>query len=90
KMFDPNPTFESERVAQVYLAIKQYDKAISILKKLVAATPTDVNLRAKLAQAYNSAGMNSLAVDTLRAVEKDHPEYKDQIEAAIKQMQAPK
>ncbi|MEN9524285.1 MAG: hypothetical protein RL536_354, partial [Candidatus Parcubacteria bacterium] len=40
KMFDPNPTFESERVAQVYLAIKQYDKAISILKKLVAATPT--------------------------------------------------
>ncbi len=82
--------FETDRVARAYLSIKQYDKAIEIYKKLLATDDKNVDLRAQLAQAYYGAGMIWLAVDTMRAIEKDHPEYKTQVEAAIKQIQAPK
>ncbi len=81
--------FETDRVARAYLSIKQYDKAIEIYKKLLATDDKNVDLRAQLAQAYYGAGMIWLAVDTMRAIEKDHPEYKAQVEAAIKQIQAP-
>lgn len=91
KIFADYPSvFETERAARAYLSIKQYDKAINIYKKLVAADKTNVNLQTQLAQAYYGAGMIALAVDTMRAIEKDHPEYKDQIEAAIKDIQTPK
>lgn len=74
-------------MAQVYVLLKQYSKAISIYQKLVSASPADVNLRAELAQTQYAAGQTTIAIATLRSIEKDHPDLKDQIEAAIKQVQ---
>jgi hypothetical protein len=54
-------------------------------------TSTDnINLQTKLAQTQYAAGMISAAVQTLRDIEKVHPEYQSQLEAAIKQIQAGK
>jgi len=79
--------FESDRLASAYVAAKQYAKAISIYQKQVAADPKNVNLRAKLAQTQFFAGMKSQAIETLRGILVTNPEYKVQIEAAIKEIQ---
>jgi O-antigen ligase/tetratricopeptide (TPR) repeat protein len=79
--------FENERVARAYASIKQYDKSIAMFKKLLAADPKSVPLRVQLAEVYASANMKWMAVDLIRAIGKDYPEYKDQVEAAVKQIQ---
>jgi len=87
--FSNDPTiFDTDPMAQLFASLKEYPKAIAIYQRLIAvASSTDINLRAALAQVQYVAGMNSQAVATLRSIEKDHPEYKDQIEADIKQIQ---
>ena len=88
KIFGEDPAiFDTAQMAQSYLSVKAYDKAIVIYKKLVAANPTDVNTRVALSQIQYAAGQIANAISTLRSIEEDHPEYKDQIEAAIKQAQ---
>ena len=87
KLFDPSPVFETQRAARAYISIKKFDKAIAIFKKLIAADAQSVDLRVALAQTYYAAGMTWSAIDTMRALEKDHPEFKDQIEAAIKDIE---
>jgi tetratricopeptide (TPR) repeat protein/O-antigen ligase len=79
--------FNTEQMAQAFVSLKQYSKAIAIYKELIKANPTDVNTRAQLAQIQYTAGQISEAVATLRSIEVDRPELKDQIEAAIKQAQ---
>ena len=79
--------FNTAQMAQAFISLKQYQKAIDIYKGLVKVSPTDVNIQAQLAQVQYTAGQISESVATLRAIEKDHPELKDQIEAAIKQIQ---
>ncbi|MEK7641496.1 MAG: O-antigen ligase family protein [Patescibacteria group bacterium] len=87
--FDNDPTiFETQRAAQAYASLKQYDKAIAIYNRLIAADAKNVNLRTALAQTQYSAGMTWSATETLRAIAKDFPEYKEQIDAAIKEVQA--
>lgn len=88
-LFGNDPAiFETEQAAVIYASpqVGEYGKALAIYAKLIAANPSDVNLKAHLAQVQYQAGMKSAAVATLRSVEKDHPEYKSQIEAAIKQI----
>ena len=88
KMFDNDPViFESKQMAGVYSNLKQYSKSIALFEDLIKADPADVNLRAQLAQTQYAAGRISDAIDTLRSIEKDKPELKDQIETAIKQIQ---
>ncbi len=88
QIFGTDPSiFGTERVAQTYISLKQYDKAIKIYTDLVAKDPTNVQLRAQLAQSQYAAGMISQAIQTMRGIEKDHPELKDQIESAILQVQ---
>ena len=83
---DDPAIFENPRMAQIYVSLKQYDKAIEIFKKLVAANPTDINTKAQLAQIQFTAGLKADGTATLKSLEADHPEYTQQIEAAIKQM----
>ncbi len=91
KLFGDDPTlFETERIAQAYVSIKEYPKAIVIYQKLVAADKTNIQLRAKLAQTQYASGQSWAAIETLRALEKDNPELKTQIESAIKDIQAGK
>ncbi len=87
KMFNDDPTiFETSQMARVYSSLKQYQKAIDIYKKLLIASPKDVDLLGALAQTQFTAGMKSAAVKTLQSIVLDHPEYKTQIDGAIKQI----
>jgi tetratricopeptide (TPR) repeat protein len=89
-LFTDPSLFETEMAARAYLATKQYARAIDIYKKLIAADTKNVDLRGQLAQVYYQADMIWQATETMRAIGVDFPEYKTQVEAAIKQIQAPK
>lgn len=87
---DQPELFESETIASIYVAIKQYSKAIALYKKLIIQDPGNVQLQGTLAQVQYQAGLINQAIETLRAIAKEHPEYKSGIDAAIKQMQEKK
>ncbi len=79
--------FNTSQVAQAYSMQKEYVKAIAIYKNLVKASPSDINLIYQLSQNQYSAGQLADAIASLRSIEKLKPEYTDQIESAIKQVQ---
>ena len=84
KTFDNDPSiFETAQMAQVYLNRKEYSKSITLLQSLTKNNPADVNLRVRLAQVQYAAGRIQDAVATFRAIAKDYPEYKQQVDAAI-------
>jgi len=90
-LFKDNPSvFDSDTMAKVFSSMKQYDKAIAIYKDLIAKSVGDDNTNLQeismLAQTQYTAGLKSDAAQTLRDIEKNHPEYTDNIEQAIKQM----
>lgn len=90
ELFRDHPEiFTSEQAAQVYSSqtVKRYDQALQIYAALVAKSPEDFNLKARMAQVQYAAGRKADAVATLRGIEKDHPEFKPQIEQAIKEIQ---
>lgn len=89
RLFDPLPIFDTERVARAYLSTKKYDKAIVVYKKLIAGDGKNVGLRVGLSQAYYAAGMTWQAIETMRAIAADFPEYKAQVDEAIKEIQSP-
>ncbi|MDD5165099.1 MAG: O-antigen ligase family protein [Candidatus Pacebacteria bacterium] len=88
KIFADQPgLFNTERVAQAYALAKQYDKSIAAYKSLIGTSTDQVNMQFRMAQVQYSAGRIYDAVATLQAIEKAHPEYKTQIDQAIKQVQ---
>ncbi len=90
-MFNNDPAiFETQQMANVYSSLKQYTKAIAIYTKLIGTSTKDVNLRGSLAQVQYSAGQKDAAVKTLQSILDTNPEYKTQVEAAIKQIQSGK
>ena len=87
ELFGNDPAvFGSDTMARIFTTLKEYDKAIAIYKDLVAKDSTNIQARAMLAQTQYTAGSKADATVTLRAIEKDYPEYTDGIENAIKQM----
>jgi Flp pilus assembly protein TadD len=87
ELFKDDPSiFSSTQMAQAYFLRKEYWKAIEIYKTLVKENPGEINYQAQLAQIQYTAGQKYEATATLRALAKEKPELKDQIEAAIKQM----
>jgi Flp pilus assembly protein TadD len=87
QLFGDDPSlFETPQIAQAYMMAKQYSKAIEIYSRSFTATSTDLTAGTQLAQAEYAAGMNTAAVATLQQLEKAHPEYKTQIDAAIEQV----
>ncbi len=88
KALENDPTvFETAQAANLFASLKQYDKAIVIYKKLIAASPKDSDLRVGLARTQLGAGTKSQAIETLKSIEADHPELKEQVEATIKTIQ---
>ncbi|MFA6459138.1 MAG: O-antigen ligase family protein [Candidatus Paceibacterota bacterium] len=75
--------FTTEQAAQVYAAAKAYGKSLAIYSSLVEKKPTDVNLKVHMAQVQYAAGQKNAAVATLRSIEKDNPQFKAQIDAAV-------
>jgi len=91
KLFGDDPSiFVTEQMAQVYVDLKQFTKAVAVYEDLLKNDPKNVNYAGRLAQIEYIAGMSSQAIATLQALEKDHPELKDQIEAAIAQVRSGK
>ncbi|MES2314824.1 MAG: O-antigen ligase family protein [Patescibacteria group bacterium] len=80
--------FNNERVAQAYALNKQYDKAIAIYKNIIGTSTDQVSTQFRLAEILFSAGRSYESVALLKAIETAHPEYKAQLEAAIKQIQS--
>ncbi len=74
------------QIAQVYINKKQYYKAIEIYRSLIKREPKEINYRSQLAQIQYMAGLKYDAIETLREIAKDYPEYKEQVENAIKQL----
>jgi len=90
-MFKDDPAiFETQQMANVYSSMKQYTKAIAIYNKLIGTSSKDVNLRGSLAQTQYAAGQKGAAVKTLQSILETNPEYKNQVGAAIKQIQSEK
>ncbi len=86
-LFKDNPSgFNTDIIAQAFTSLKQYDKAIAIYNAIISADSTNIQAKAMLAQTQYTAGLKDDAVKTLRDIEKDHPEYTDSIEQAIKSM----
>jgi len=82
--------FKTEQVAQAYAIAKDYTKAIAIYQNIIGTSTDAVNTQFRLAQTQYAAGLKSQAVETLKVIEKAHPEYTNQIDAAIKQVQSEK
>ncbi len=79
--------FENDRTAHAYAVIKQYDKSIALFKILLERDPTSVPLSMQLVEVYTLANRKWEAIELVRKIAKDHPEYKDQVDAVIKQIQ---
>lgn len=80
--------FENERVARAYTSTKQYDKAITMYKKLLSTDQKNIPLRVQLAEVYVTMGQKWSAVEVIQSISKDYPEYKDQVEAMVKQIES--
>lgn len=88
KIFNNDPKiFETEQIANVYIFQKKYAKALAIYEKLIAGSPDDVNLQFRKAQIQFTAGMKWEATQTIKEMIKKYPEYKAQLEAAIKEIE---
>lgn len=79
--------FENAQIAETYMSLKQYEKGIALFKKLALVDPKNIETRSAVAEAQYIAGQTWAAVETLKAIQKDFPELKEQIDAAIKQIQ---
>ena len=91
KMFgNDDSIFTNSQMAQVYASLKQYSKAITIYQKLLVSDPTSIDLHAQLARVQYTSGDSYGAIATLKAIAKDHPELKDQVDAAVKSIQTGK
>ncbi len=91
QMFGNRPDiFQTPGMAQAYTYIKNYPKAIAIYQALLAKDTSNVNVAVPLAQTQYMSGQKAAAIATLRAIEEKHPEYKQQLDAAIAQIQSGK
>jgi tetratricopeptide (TPR) repeat protein/O-antigen ligase len=90
-MFNNDPAiFNTQQMANVFASLKQYPKAIEIYNTLIGTSTKDVNLLGSLAQLQYTAGMKDAAIKTLQGILITNPEYKSQVDAAIKQIQSGK
>ncbi len=89
RLFGDNPDiFETLQMAQAYTMGKQLLKAIAIYKKILEKTPSDLNAAIQMARLQYTVGLKADAIKTFRDLEKLYPQYKEAIEAAIKQVEA--
>lgn len=90
-LFGNDPSlFETKSIAQAYTLAKQYPKAISVYNYLIGTSTDNIDLQLQLAQTEYAAGMVSQAIATLKVIEANHPEYTNQLDAAIKQVSSGK
>lgn len=87
KFAEDKEVWNSATIAQVYMSLKQYKKAIAIYAKLADASPGSFETRAQLAQAQYTALMYDDAISTLNKLSTDFPDYTNQIKSVIKEIE---
>ena len=82
-----SPLFSDPRVINVYTKLKEYGKVIENHKSLIKKDPTNIQNYASLAAAYLQSGDKQEALAELRLMIELFPAAKDQIVAAIAQVE---
>jgi O-antigen ligase/Tfp pilus assembly protein PilF len=83
----PQNTFLNDnRFVQAFIALKNYNAAISILNERLKTDPKNISNLSVLAGLYNEAGNKTKAIEILREIIKINPQFKDQGEFYIKQL----
>jgi O-antigen ligase len=77
-----------DRYITVLLAIKQFDQIISVVKKRIELDPGNLQHLITLTAAYLQADRRAEAVQTLKELIKLKPDFKDQGEYYIKEIEA--
>jgi O-antigen ligase/tetratricopeptide (TPR) repeat protein len=87
KEFNNDPAiFDTEIMANTYIATKQFDKAIAIFDKIIAKDPKSIDNQFKKAQILFTADRKWEAGQLVKKMIIDFPEYKAQLEQALKEI----
>ncbi len=82
--------FTDERILGVYVRLKQYPRAIELLKQAIAANPTNRQLYLSLTTAYLEMDNLREAAAQIRIIIEKFPETKAELEPFLKDLQAGK
>lgn len=83
---DVNTIVNDNRFLKAYVDIGEFNTAINILNTRLQADPKNLQNKLTLASVYTSTGQKQKAIEILNSIAVDHPEYKDQIDSYIKQI----
>jgi O-antigen ligase/tetratricopeptide (TPR) repeat protein len=83
---DKNTFLTDNRILRAYVDIKDYNTAINILNERLKFNPKDLNTNLSLAGVYAESGNKGKAIEILRQIVSDNPNFKDQGEYYIKQL----
>lgn len=75
------------RFLQTYLAIRDYNTAIVVLNKRLSKNPTSMQDEYYLAQVYRTIGQKQKAIDIVRQMINQTPDYKNDGEKLISEIQ---
>ncbi|MBP9749943.1 MAG: tetratricopeptide repeat protein [Candidatus Pacebacteria bacterium] len=81
------PAVDDSRLFMAWVQAKRYDIASKILEQRVEQNPDDVEVVVSLAAAYRELGRKEEALGLLRGVAERKPEYKEQMDAFILEVQ---
>ncbi len=91
ELFKDTPDFwTSPRIINVYIKSKQYAKAAAIVKSLIAKDPQNMQYYGLLSSIYYQSGDIASTIATLETIKAKFPLTKDQIDATIAELRAPK
>ena len=80
--------FGDERLARAYFDVSEMQKSILIWKKLIESNPNNIQYRTSLAGAYLGGGLRKEAVNEIRKAIEIEPNFKEQGEFFIREIEA--
>jgi O-antigen ligase/protein involved in temperature-dependent protein secretion len=88
ELFPDSPQlFTDQRIISSYLRNKQYDKAITAYRDVLAKNPNDIDARSRLASVYYVSNQLQKAIEELKVLKTLSPQLNREIDAAIKQIE---
>lgn len=85
-----NIYWTDNRILTVFASAEEYSKVVEIWKYRIDMNPDDFQAYFSLASTYVEMGDKSSAIAELRKISERNPQYKDQIEGYVKDVQAGK
>ncbi len=83
---DQSVVINDQRFLKAYSEIGDYNMVIQILEQRLKVDPKNAQNKVILASAYNTIGQKQKAIDILKEIAVDNPEYKDQVDQYIKEI----